>query len=214
MIEFENVTFVYDGKTLFERLNISISAGEKVVVAGPSGGGKSTLLNCIMGFTEPSGGVVRVDGLPVRESTIPGIRSLIAWVPQEFTLPYEYVNEMVDAIFSLRANRRRKPGEGEVVAVFARLGLTPEIYRKRLAEISGGQRQRIMLGIAALLDKEILLLDEPTSALDRESVLQVIGFLKGMTGKTVVAVSHDAQFIGAFDRIIRMGEKPGQGHGL
>lgn len=206
MIEFENVTFTYDGKTLFERLNVCIPDGEKVVVAGPSGTGKSTFLSCIPGFARPVGGEIRVDGLPVEEKNISTIRSLIAWVPQEFTLPYEYVNEMVDAIFSLRANRKCKPSAEAVAAVFARLGLAPGLYRKRLTETSGGQRQRIMLGIAALLDKKILLLDEPTSALDHESVAQVIGFLKEMKGKTVVAVSHDAQFIGAFDREIRLGE--------
>lgn len=204
MIEFKDLSFIYDGKTLFEHFSEVVKTGEKVVIAGASGSGKSTLLNCVAGFVVPDSGSVSVDGLLVDERNHTTIRERLAWVPQEFSLPYQWVNEMMDVIFQLKNNRKKMPSEERVLAAFNALGLSPEIYRKRLVEISGGQRQRVMIAIAVLLDKEIFLLDEPTSALDPESVDEVIRFLKGLDGKTVLAVSHDARFINAFDRVIRL----------
>lgn len=204
MILFQDLSFIYDGKILFEHFSEVIQTGEKVVIGGASGSGKSTLLSCVAGFVSPGQGCVQVDDLLVDEHHLAVIREKLAWVPQEFSLPYQGVDEMVATIFHLKTNRKKMPSEQQILSAFAALGLSPEMYRKRLAEISGGQRQRVMLAIAGLLDKEILLLDEPTSALDPAAVDNVVHFLKEMKGKTVLAVSHDAKFINAFDRVIRL----------
>ena len=86
------------------------------------------------------------------------------------------------------------------------LGLEHELYDKRSIEISGGQRQRIMLMIAALLQKDIVLLDEPTSALDPDSIARVIDYIRSLHEATVLMVSHDARFIDSFDRKIYIGD--------
>lgn len=203
MIEFKDLKFVFDGKILFRHFSEIIHTGEKIVIAGPSGCGKSTLLSCIAGFVVPDQGQVIVDGMPVDEYNLPAIRNSLAWVPQEFALPYQSVREMINAIFHLKANRAKMPDKQKVLDVFRQLGLSEELYDKRLVEISGGQRQRVMLTIAVLLDKKIILLDEPTSALDAAAVDEVIVFFKKMKDKTIVAVSHDPRFIDAFDRVIR-----------
>ena len=140
-------------------------------------------------------------------TTVSDIRRLTAWVPQEFTLPYDTVKECVFAPFKLRQNRNKIPAEQTVLNIFGHLGLEQEIYTKHLVEISGGQRQRVMIAIAVLLDKPLLLLDEPTSALDSDSIEKLIVFLKSYKSMTMVAVSHDERFIRAFDRSIKIGEE-------
>ena len=183
MIEFNNITFIYDNKPLMQHFSCCISSGEKVVLYGPSGHGKSTLLASVAGFVLPDEGSIRINGKILDSVAIQQIRRITAWLPQEFTLPFE-----------------------TVLNHFARLGLEPELYGKRSIEISGGQRQRIMLMITALLNKKIVLLDEPTSALDPDSISLIIDYIHAMRETTVVMVSHDTRFIEAFDRKIYIGD--------
>lgn len=204
MITFDNITVIYDGKPLMVYFSETINPGEKVVLYGPSGSGKSTLLASIAGFVKPDSGVISVKGLPVNARNIDQIRQFIAWVPQELALPYVWVREMVDAPFLLKSNLRQQPSRERVISVLSGLGLEPDIYDKKVTEISGGQRQRIMIAIAVLLEKEIILLDEPTSALDADSTDKMIDFLRGLSGKTIVAVSHDLKFRSSFDRSIKI----------
>lgn len=204
MIEICDLKIVYDNKVLFEHFSESIASGAKVVITGASGTGKSTLLGCIAGFIRPYSGEVKIKDTPLTEKTVAALRTQMAWVPQEFTLPYANVREMVGAIFHLKVNKAKTPTKEQVTTVFLKLGLLPEIYEKKSTEISGGQRQRVMLAIALLLDKEILLLDEPTSALDAVSVGLVADCLRGMKDKTIVSVSHDDRFISCFDKVIKL----------
>lgn len=205
MISFKDITFIYDGKPLMTHFSEVIRSGEKVVLYGASGTGKSTLLGSIAGLVQPDEGEIRVNGHLLTGDTIADIRRLTAWVPQEFTLPYDYVEEWIFAPFRLRQNRNKMPSVQTVLDTFELLGLEQEAYAKRLIEISGGQRQRVMIAIAVLLDKPILLLDEPTSALDPDSIGKLIAFLKSCKDMTMVAVSHDDRFIHAFDRRIKIG---------
>lgn len=207
MILFKDVTFIYDGKPLMTHFSDEVSSGEKVVVYGASGTGKSTLLSSIAGLVQPDEGEIWVGGQLLTGTTVSDIRRLIAWVPQEFTLPYDTVKECVFAPFKLRQNRNKIPAKQTVLNIFGHLGLEQEIYTKHLVEISGGQRQRVMIAIAVLLDKPLLLLDEPTSALDSDSIEKLIVFLKSYKSMTMVAVSHDERFIRAFDRSIKIGEE-------
>ena len=206
MIEFDNTTFIYDNKPLMQHFSCCIERGEKVVLYGPSGHGKSTLLASIAGFVLPDEGTIRIDGKTLDPTTIQQTRKQMAWLPQEFTLPFDTVEELIDAPFNLRANQAAKPSVGTILEQFERLGLEPELYRKRTIEISGGQRQRIMLMIAALLRKKIVLLDEPTSALDPDSINLVVDYIRELSEATVVIVSHDQRFIEAFDRKMYIGD--------
>ncbi len=207
MVVFKDITFIYDGKPLLTDFSETISSGEKVVICGASGTGKSTLLSSIAGLVQPDKGEIWVGGKLLTSDSVADIRRLTAWVPQEFSLPYEYVKECMSAPFKLRQNRSKMPSEETILNTFERLGLEKEIYSKRLTDISGGQRQRIMIVIAVLLDKPLLLLDEPTSALDPDSIEKLITFLKSYENMTMIAVSHDSRFIQAFDRNINIGNE-------
>ena len=206
MIEFDNLTFIYDNKPLMQHFTCCIARGEKAVLYGPSGHGKSTLLASVPGFVLPDEGSIRIDGRTLDATTVQQVRRRTAWLPQEFTLPYDTIQELIEAPFRLRINQTLKPSRETILEHFDRLGLEHELYDKRSIEISGGQRQRIMLMIAALLQKDLVLLDEPTSALDPDSIARVIDYIRSLHEATVLMVSHDARFIDSFDRKIYIGD--------
>lgn len=205
MIEFRDTSFVYDKKLLFEHFTETIGDHEKVVFSGPSGIGKSTLLSAILGFTHPNSGSIFVDNMPVDAVHIGDIRKRTAYLPQEFMLPYQTVKELIRSPYELKINRQNKFSEERMFELFDRLQLEHDLYEKQVHEISGGQRQRIMLIAVLMLKRPILLIDEPTSALDSQSIERTIELLKTDAVRSMIAISHDARFISAFDRNIKIG---------
>ena len=125
----------------------------------------------------------------------------MAWIPQELALPNEWVRDMVQLPFDLKANRATPFGPAQLFECFDELGVEHEVYDKRVNEISGGQRQRIMLAVAALMKKPLLMVDEPTSALDANSTDKVLKFLRKQArkGGAVLAVSHAPEFASGCD---------------
>lgn len=200
MIQFNNTYFIYDEKPLISGFSVNIARGEKVVIYGPSGSGKSTLVHAILGFVQAEQGEIIVNNLPISPDSINEIRQLTSWLPQDISLPYNSVRDMILAPFEFKANHSRKPSDQEILAEFDKLKLEHNLLEKGITEISGGQKQRILLLTTVLLRKPILLLDEPTSALDAQSVDLVINYLKSLTDTTIITISHDEKFINAFDR--------------
>ena len=200
MIQFNNTYFEYDEKPLISGFSVNIARGEKVVIYGPSGSGKSTLVHAILGFVQAEQGEIIVNNLPISPDSINEIRQLTSWLPQDISLPYNSVRDMILAPFEFKANHSRKPSDQEILTEFDKLKLEHNLLEKGITEISGGQKQRILLLTTVLLRKPILLLDEPTSALDAQSVDLVITYLKSLTDTTIIAISHDEKFINAFDR--------------
>ena len=206
MIQFNNTYFIYDEKPLISGFSVNIARGEKVVIYGPSGSGKSTLVHAILGFVQTEQGEITVNNLPISPDSINEIRQLTSWLPQDISLPYNSVRDMILAPFEFKANHSRKPSDQEILAEFDKLKLEHNLLEKGITEISGGQKQRILLLTTVLLRKPILLLDEPTSALDAQSVDLVINYLKFLTDTTIIAISHDEKFINAFDRKLLIGQ--------
>ena len=161
MLQIENASIAYGNDILFSGFNLQLERGEIASISGPSGCGKSSLLNAILGFT------------PLK-STIDIIRRQIAWIPQELALPLEWVKDMVQLPFGLKANRSTPFSETRLFACFEDLGLEQELYYKRVNEISGGQRQRMMIAVASMIGKPLTIVDEPTSALDSGSAEKVL----------------------------------------
>ena len=206
MIQFNNTYFIYNEKPLISGFSVNIARGEKVVIYGPSGSGKSTLVHAILGFVQAEQGEIIVNNLPISPDSINEIRQLTSWLPQDISLPYNSVRDMILAPFEFKANHPRKPSDQEILAEFDKLKLEHNLLEKGITEISGGQKQRILLLTTVLLRKPILLLDEPTSALDAQSVDLVINYLKSLTDTTIIAISHDEKFINAFDRKLLIGQ--------
>ena len=206
MIQCNNTYFIYDEKPLISGFSVNIARGEKVVIYGPSGSGKSTLVHAILGFVQAEQGEIIVNNLPISPDSINEIRQLTSWLPQDISLPYNSVRDMILAPFEFKANHSRKPSDQEILAEFDKLKLEHNLLEKGIIEISGGQKHRILLLTTVLLRKPILLLDEPTSALDAQSVDLVITYLKSLTDTTIIAISHDEKFINAFDRKLLIGQ--------
>jgi ABC-type multidrug transport system ATPase subunit len=200
VIEIENVSFAFGEKMIIKNFSAQIKSGEHICLMGESGAGKTTLLNSIVGLTSPTNGVIKIFDLELNRSNIKQIRSSIAWLPQEINLPYQFANEVIENIFSLKVNKNLVFSEEKLFELFAKVGLEKTIYKQPMQKLSGGERQRFMLVVSLLLEKKILLLDEPTSALDANTRDKLLDFLKTLTNTTILTISHDEQVAKSFDR--------------
>ena len=205
-ITFDKVSFAYDdGRPTLSEVSFEARRGETIALVGPSGGGKSTLLNLIPRFYDATGGRILIDGHDVRDVTLDSLRRQIALVTQE---PFLFDD-------TLRANiayARPEASDAEIEAA-ARAAAAhdfimalPEGYATQAGEagarLSGGQRQRIAIARAFLKDAPILLLDEATSALDTESEAQVQAALSRlMAGRTTILIAHRLSTVRGADRI-------------
>lgn len=203
MLRIENACIEYNQKLLFENLTLHIQKGEMLCITGESGSGKSSLLRAIMGFVPLKRGEIHVDGIRLSAQTASEIRRQIAYIPQELSFPSEWVKEMIQLPFALKANHASGFSTEKLFEYFHLLGLKEELYHKRVSEISGGQKQRIMLAVSALLNKPFFIVDEPTSALDTDSARKVLTFFQNLSenGQTLIIVSHDKHMAAGSNRI-------------
>ena len=194
MLQIENASIAYGNDILFSGFNLQLERGEIASISGPSGCGKSSLLNAILGFTPLKEGRIVLNGILLDKGNVDVVRKQTAWIPQELALPLEWVKDMVQLPFGLKANRSTPFSETRLFACFEDLGLEQELYYKRVNEISGGQR------------KPLTIVDEPTSALDSGSAEKVLSFFRRQTenGSAILTVSHDKRFANGCDRHIIM----------
>ena len=206
MLQIENASIAYGNDVLFSGFNLHLKRGEIASISGPSGCGKTSLLNAILGFIPLKEGRIILNGILSEKSNIDLIRKQIAWIPQELALPLEWVKDMVQLPFGLKANRNTPFSETQLSACFEDLGLERELYYKRVNEISGGQRQRMMIAVASMIGKPLIIVDEPTSALDSGSTERVLAFFRcqAKKGSAILAVSHDRVFAEGCDQHIMM----------
>ena len=205
-VAFDNVSFAYGEEApALDRVTLSVARGETVALVGPSGGGKSTILNLIPRFYDVSSGVVSLDGQDVRGLTLASLRHQIALVTQE---PFLFDD-------TIRANiAYARPGAAPSdIEEAARQAAAhdfimdlPKGYDTGVGEagarLSGGQRQRIAIARAFLKNAPILLLDEATSALDTESEAQVQAALdRLMAGRATLLIAHRLSTVKGADRI-------------
>jgi putative ABC transport system ATP-binding protein len=201
MISIENITLQIHQQTLLKNASLRIDEGDKVVLCGASGSGKSSLLKCAVGAIPITDGTVRIDGMALSAETVAAIRSRIAFIGQEPVLGAERVREALLLPFGYKAHRHNHPSENKVAELLERLHLETGILDKPCARISGGEKQRIAIVRALLLNKRVFLADEVTSALDPESRKAVMTELFH-PDITLLSVSHDSEWIDAGNRII------------
>jgi subfamily B ATP-binding cassette protein MsbA len=194
-IAFEGVGFAYpQGGVVLEGLDLRIEAGRTVAFVGPSGGGKSTLLNLLPRLFDPQRGRVTIDGVDVRDVTLSSLRRSMALVSQDTALFHDTIRANIaygrpDATDAEIERAAAVAGAATFISEFREGYAT--VVGTRGAKLSGGQRQRIAIARAVLKDAPILLLDEATSALDVETERQVQAALAPlMRGRTTLVVAH------------------------
>ena len=211
-VAFEGVSFGYgaDGErgAVLRDVTLDIPAGQVVALVGPSGAGKTTLVNLIPRFWDVTGGTLRVDGRDVRDYALADLRAQVGLVPQETLLFSGTVRENI-----LYGRPGARPEEVEAAARAANahefITAFPQGYDtvvgERGVKLSGGQRQRVAIARAVLKDPRILILDEATSALDNESEALVQAALERlMQGRTTFVIAHRLSTIRNADRIVVM----------
>ncbi|MEM7239697.1 MAG: ABC transporter transmembrane domain-containing protein [Pseudomonadota bacterium] len=208
-IRFENVSFTYQTRTespALSDVSFDVETGETVALVGPSGAGKTTVLQLLLRFYDPADGRVMVDGVSVDQMTTAELRSRLALVPQE---PVIFADSVTANIRFSRPDASTAEVEEAARAAAAHefISELPDGYDTWLGErgilLSGGQKQRIAIARAILRDAPILLLDEATSALDAESERAVQKAVEALShNRTTLVIAHRLATVKRADRIV------------
>jgi len=212
-VTFENVTFSYPSRPMFENFTLEIPARQRIGLVGPSGAGKSSMMQLLLRLHDVQGGRILIDGQDIAQATQDSVRASIAFIPQSADLLHRTVGDnirygdlsatdeqVIEAAKAAQAHdfilqlRDSQGGQGYEATV-----------GERGVKLSGGQRQRIAIARALLKNSPIVVLDEATSSLDSESEKLIQESLKTlMNGRTTLAIAHRLSTIAHLDRLIVM----------
>lgn len=204
-LRFEKVAFTYDAKhPVLRDINLEIHAGETVALVGGSGGGKTTLVNLVPRFFDPTEGRITLDGTDLRDFDPRELRKIIGIVTQETLLFMDTVHDNI--AYGMEASRETVVAAAKKAHAHEFIMALPKGYDTPLAEtgssVSGGQRQRLAIARALLQDPPILILDEATSALDTESERAVQAALETLIeNRTTLVIAHRLSTIQRATRI-------------
>ncbi len=200
MITLENLT-VKVNDFMLRDINLEIADGEYFIIVGPTGAGKTILLESIAGLYGVAGGMVRIGGRDVTD--LEPEKRRISIVYQDYSL-FPHLSVRDNILFGVRLSNEKRHGTAEALEwIVSRLNITPLLSRKP-ESLSGGERQKVALARALIIKPEVLLLDEPLSALDpetRESVREELVQLHQTFGITTLHVTHD------FEEAMSLGER-------
>lgn len=212
-IHFDNVTFHYPSKkdeAALSGFNLRVKPGETLALVGPSGAGKTTVLQLLLRFYDPQTGKITIDGINISDTEPTDFRKYLSLVPQETIIFADSIAENI-RYGRLDATDEEVRTAAKAAAAHEFIERSDQGYDTALGErgtrLSGGQRQRIAIARAILRDAPILLLDEATSALDAESELKVQSALDNlMEDRTTVVIAHRLATVKKADRIIVLDE--------
>ncbi len=205
-IRLENVSFAYNEKEVLKEVSLIIPKGKNIALVGPSGGGKSTLMDLLPRFIEPTGGRILIDGKDIRQVKTDSLRALMGIVNQESILFNDTIFNNI-AFAKPNANQAEVEAAAQIANAHEFILNTENGYQTNIGDrgskLSGGQKQRISIARAVLSNPPIMLLDEATSALDTESEKLVQDALNNLTkNRTSLIIAHRLSTIQNADEIV------------
>jgi ABC-type multidrug transport system fused ATPase/permease subunit len=215
-ITLDAVSFIYPGtdRLVLDRFSVTIQKNMSIGFIGPTGSGKSTLIDLLLGLHRPTSGRLLIDGLPLTPELIPSWQATIGYVPQEIFLIDDTIARNI--ALGVPDNEIDEARLQEVCVIAQILDFIETELRdgfqttagERGVRLSGGQRQRLGLARALYHRPSLLLLDEATSALDTATEAKLIEALHSLTGKlTIVMATHRLSSMGGYDDLINLGNK-------
>jgi ABC-type iron transport system FetAB ATPase subunit len=209
-IDIDRLSVQVGGQRVFSNFSLRLAKGHKASLVGPSGSGKSTLLLALLGFVTPADGTIRIFDEELTASSVWQLRTRMAYVSQEPELGEGTVRQILTHPFTFKNNRHLKGNMERAPELMEKLYLPGHLLDKDMTSLSGGEKQRVALISALLLEREILLLDEASSALDQRAKKAAIDLLYSKEDLTLLAITHDREWIEAADDLIELsGMQPG-----
>jgi ATP-binding cassette, subfamily B, multidrug efflux pump len=204
-IEFRHLNFAYNGQPVLHDINLRIPAGSSLAVVGPTGSGKTTLVNLIPRIYDAAPGSVLIDGQPIREYPLAVLRKQIGFVPQETFLFSETVRENI-AFGADKATDEEVRNAADAANIAGDIESFPDSYQTMVGErgitLSGGQKQRTAIARAIIRNPRILVLDDALSSVDTQTEDKILNHLrKVMQGRTTVFISHRVSTVRNADQI-------------
>ena len=200
ILRVHNITKAFGSNTILDGVSVTLAKGEIKVLIGPSGGGKSTLLQCINCLVIPDAGEIELENERIdfhKKGDLYRLRQQVGMIFQDFNL-FDHLTALENITIALRKVKKASREEAKTRArlELEQVGLADKeaLYP---AQLSGGQKQRVAIARALAMDPKILLLDEPTSALDPTLIGEVISVIKGLAvkGMTMIMATHQISLI-------------------
>jgi polar amino acid transport system ATP-binding protein len=212
ILKIENITKSFNGNPILKGVDVKLNKGEIKILIGPSGGGKSTLLQCMNFLITPDSGKFWLEGKPVditNKKRLYRYRQQVGMIFQDFNL-FDHLTTMDNVTIALRKIKKmsKKDAQERAMIELSQVGLKDKglLYP---AELSGGQKQRVAIARALVMDPKVLLLDEPVSALDPEVMGEVIDVIRNLAkkGMTMIMATHQISMVRTLaDEILFMKE--------
>ncbi len=193
IIRYENIGISFGSKKVISGFSLRILRGQKILLRGKSGTGKSTLFKMLLGFESLSEGSLYYKKKPINSHVAWEIRKEVSYVSQDTDLGEGPVKNLLDEIFSYRPNREKKNFE-KLNILMKEFELDKDILEKNFENLSGGEKQRIGILISLMLERDTFLLDEATSALDSELKKRVVDHFLKHNDWTLFIISHDKEW--------------------
>jgi len=212
-VSFDHVSFVYPtrpDKPAIHDFTLEVASGQTIALVGPSGAGKTTIFQLLLRFYDPSAGIIRIDGVDIKQLPLPQLRGLIGIVPQDPVIFSGTARENI-RLGNIAAGDDAIVEAARAASALEFIETLPQGLDTHLGEkgvrLSGGQRQRIAIARAVIRNPRLLLLDEATSALDSENEHMIQqALMRLMQGRTTFVIAHRLSTITRADRIVLMNE--------